>query len=123
MISERKKVLVVDDSSTMRQLIKMMLGKCGTFDISEAADGQEALEKIGGEQLDLVLTDINMPRMTGLELVQKVREDHGRELPMIIITTMGAEGDRDRGMQLGADAYITKPISSMKLAETVKSLI
>ena len=123
MITERKNVLVVDDSSTMRQLIKMMLVKCAAFDISEAVDGQDAFEKLGSGQFDLVLTDINMPRMDGLELVRKVRESHGGEPPMVIITTMGAEGDRDRGMQLGANAYITKPINSMKLAETVKSLI
>ena len=123
MITVRKKVLVVDDSSTMRQLVKMMLVKCAAFDISEAVDGQDAFEKLGSGQFDLVLTDINMPRMDGLELVRKVRESHGGEPPMVIITTMGAEGDRDRGMQLGANAYITKPINSMKLAETVKSLI
>jgi two-component system chemotaxis response regulator CheY len=123
MINEHRKVLVVDDSSTMRQLIKMMLVKCGSFDISEAVDGEDALEKIGGGQFDLVLTDVNMPRMDGLDLVRNVRKSLSRELPMIIITTMGAEGDRDHGMQLGANAYITKPISSTKLAETVKSLV
>jgi two-component system chemotaxis response regulator CheY len=123
MISQQKKILVVDDSSTMRQLIKMMLAKYGACDITEAVDGQDAFEKIGEGQFDLVLTDVNMPRMDGLNLVQKVRESHGAGLPMVIITTMGAETDRDRGMELGANAYITKPISGSKLAETLKVLI
>ena len=123
MISQNKKVLVVDDSSTMRQLIKMMLMKCGKFDLSEAVDGVDAFEKIGMQRFDLVLTDINMPNMTGLDLVKKVREAHGSALPMVIITTKGSEDDRNLGMELGANAYITKPISSAKLSETVKTFL
>jgi two-component system chemotaxis response regulator CheY len=123
MIDQNKKVLVVDDSSTMRQLIKMMLMKCGKFDLSEAVDGADAFEKIGNERFDLVLTDINMPNMTGLDLVKKVREAHGPVPPMVIITTKGSEGDRNLGMELGANAYVTKPISSAKLSEAVKSFL
>jgi CheY-like chemotaxis protein len=108
MSSEAMHILVVDDSSTMRQLLKMMLSKYTRCKISEAADGQEAFEKIEKEQFDLILTDINMPRMHGLDL---------------IITTKGAEKDRDLGMQLGANAYITKPVNGNALADTVKSLI
>ena len=91
MISQNKKVLVVDDSSTMRQLIKMMLMKCGKFDLSEAVDGVDAFEKIDKQRFDLVFTDINMPNMSGLDLVKKVRESHGTALPMVIITTKGSE--------------------------------
>ena len=123
MTSSQKKVLVVDDSSTMRQLIKMMLLKCAPCEVSEAVDGQDAFEKIGQGHFDLVLTDINMPNMTGLDLVRKVREVQGTGLPMIIITTKGSDDDKNLGMELGANAYITKPISSIKLAEIVKSLI
>ena len=122
MNSEQKKILVVDDSPTVRQLIKMMLAKYGPCDVSEAVDGEDAFEKIGRRGFDLVLTDINMPRMTGLDLVRKVRESYGPEPPMVIITTMGAEQDRDKGLELGADAYLTKPISGNKLAETLKTL-
>jgi two-component system chemotaxis response regulator CheY len=123
MSSEAMHILVVDDSSTMRQLLKMMLSKYTRCKISEAADGQEAFEKIEKEQFDLILTDINMPRMHGLDLVKKVREESSTDLPMIIITTKGAEKDRDLGMQLGANAYITKPVNGNALADTVKSLI
>jgi two-component system chemotaxis response regulator CheY len=123
MSDQAKHILVVDDSSTMRQLLKMMLKKYAPCRISEAADGQEAFEKIEKEQFDLILTDINMPRMHGLDLVKKVREESSADLPMIIITTKGAEEDRDLGMQLGANAYITKPVNGNKLADTVKSII
>ena len=123
MIDLNKKVLVVDDSSTMRQLIKMMLLKCGKFDLSEAVDGVDAFAKIENERFDLVLTDVNMPNMSGLDLVKKVREVHGTALPMVIITTKGSEDDRNLGMELGASAYITKPISSAKLSEAVKALL
>ena len=123
MSDQAKHVLVVDDSSTMRQLLKMMLAKYARCRVSEAADGQEAFEKIEKERLDLVLTDINMPRMHGLDLVRKVREESSPDLPMIIITTKGAEEDRDLGMRLGANAYITKPVNGNNLADTVKSVI
>lgn len=123
MESRKKSILIVDDSPTMRQLLKMMLIKYILCDISEAADGLEAFKKIRQGQFDLVVTDINMPRMHGLALVQKVREEAGLETPMIIVTTKGAEKDRDLGMDLGANAYITKPVNGIRLAEAVKSLM
>jgi two-component system chemotaxis response regulator CheY len=117
-----KRVLVVDDSATMRQLVKMMVIKYAGCEVSEAKDGQEAFEMIGAEPFDLVVTDINMPRMHGLALVEKVRKE-GLDIPVIIVTTMGAEKDRELGMELGANAYVTKPVNGIKLAESIKSLL
>ena len=71
----------------------------------------------------ILMTDINMPRMDGLELVRKVRQEAGMEIPIVIVTTMGGEKDRDRGMELGANAYVTKPIDGSKLVATVKALV
>lgn len=123
MEGSRKRVLVVDDSSTMRQLVKMMLSKYTACEISEAQDGQEAFEKMGSETFDLVITDINMPRMHGLALVQKVRQEAGLPTPIIMLTTKGSEKDRDLGLELGANAYLTKPLNGPRLAEAIRSLI
>ena len=119
----KKRVLVVDDSSTMRQLVKMMVTKYTACDVSEAQDGQEAYEKMGSEPFDLVITDINMPRMHGLALVQKVRQEAKLETPIIMLTTKGGEKDRDLGLELGANAYLTKPLNGPKLAEAIRTIL
>ena len=124
MTSQGKKILVVDDSSTMRQLIKMMLAKHASCNISEAVDGQDAFEKINGSSFDLILTDINMPMMDGLKLVSMVRRDEvHKDIPIVIITTEGAQEDRQRALSLGANAYITKPIQAPQVINTVKGLL
>ena len=122
MSSGKKKILVVDDSSTMRQLVKMMVTKYTDCSVKEAADGQEAFEVLGGEAFDLVITDINMPRMSGLDLVRKLRSEAGDKTPVIMLTTQGADKDRELGMQRGADAYLSKPVNGPKLAEAIRSL-
>ena len=122
MEKKEKRVLVVDDSATMRQLVRMMVTKYTGCAVSEARDGQEAFEMLGEEPFDLVVTDINMPRMHGLALVEKVRKE-GLDIPIIIVTTMGSEKDRDLGIELGANAYVTKPVNGVKLGEAIQSLI
>ena len=122
MEKKAKRILVVDDSATMRQLVRMMVIKYTGCVVSEARDGQEAFEMIGAESFDLVVTDINMPRMHGLALVEKVRKE-GLDIPIIIVTTMGGEKDRELGMELGANAYVTKPVNGVHLAEAIKSLL
>jgi DNA-binding response OmpR family regulator len=77
---------------------------------------------VGAEPFDLVVTDINMPRMHGLAFIEKVRKE-GRDIPIIIVTTMGGEKDREMGMELGANAYVTKPVNGVKLGETIQSLL
>jgi len=122
-----KSVLVVDDSSTFRQLLCMSLSRVegiSASDITEASDGQEALEKIKEKKFDLVLTDIRMPRMDGLELVRQVRGDIGKdELPIVIISTKGSEDEVEIGLSVGANGYLSKPISMAKLREMVASLL
>ena len=118
------KVLVVEDSPTMRQLIVFALKRIRGFKIVEANDGVDGLKKLSGEKFDLILTDINMPIMDGLKLVSMVRNDPNyKDTPIIVITTEGATEDRERALALGANEYITKPIQTMKILETVKKLM
>ncbi len=118
------KVLVVEDSPTMRQLIVFALKRIRGFQIVEANDGVDGLKKLSSEKFDLILTDINMPIMDGLKLVSMVRNDpHYKETPIVVITTEGATEDRERALALGANEYITKPIQTMKILETVKKLM
>lgn len=118
------KVLVVEDSPTMRQLIVFALKRIRNFQIVEANDGVDGLKKLNSEKFDLILTDINMPIMDGLKLVSMVRNDPNyKTVPIIIITTEGASEDRDRALALGANAYITKPIQTMQILDTVKRLL
>lgn len=119
-----KNLLVVDDSATTRMLITLTLKKGESFRIIEASDGAEALAKLDSEIIDMVLTDINMPKMNGLELITHIRSKHtSQRLPIIVITTQGEETNRDRGLALGANAYILKPISGAKLQSLVKELL
>jgi len=123
MSDTRMKILIVDDSRTVRQLLKMILIKGLPCQVNEAADGAEALISIQNEPYDLVVTDINMPNMDGLSLVKKVRNEMGLPIPMVIITTMGKETDRDRGLKLGANSYLTKPFNASKVLATVSELL
>ncbi len=116
--------LIVEDSPTMRQLLAFTLRRLKECRIIEAVDGVDALKKLTTERVDLVITDINMPMMDGLKLISLIRGNaRTRTLPIIIVTTEGAEEDRKRGLALGADAYIPKPIQPSDLLKTVASLL
>jgi two-component system chemotaxis response regulator CheY len=116
--------LVVEDSPTMRQLISFSLKRFKGCKIVEAVDGVDALKKLQTEEVDMVLTDINMPVMDGLKLVSLVRQNvKTKDLPIVIITTEGAQEDRDRGLALGANAYISKPIQSSHLLKVIGEIL
>ncbi len=119
--------LVVDDSATIRQLLTLTLRKfngCGELKIVEATDGRDALEKVRAARYDLVLTDIKMPNMDGLEFLHRVRTELvNTVLPIIIISTKGEEEDVARGMALGATAYLTKPVSAPRLLDTIGRIL
>lgn len=116
-----KKVLVADDSTTMRMfllfhLIKMLPG----VRIVDAVDGADALEKFKqNPDVDLLLTDMNMPQLDGAGLISAVRNELKNNVPIIIITTKGEEADRERGLALGANGYITKPLDVLEFRKTV----
>jgi two-component system chemotaxis response regulator CheY len=116
--------LVVEDSPTMRQLIVFALRRINGLTVIEADDGVDALRKLSTQKLDIILTDINMPIMDGLKLVKRVRsDDQLKAIPIIIITTEGADEDRQRALALGANAYITKPIQAPQVIAKVKELL
>jgi two-component system chemotaxis response regulator CheY len=116
--------LVVEDSPTMRQLITFALKRIPGSRVVEANDGIDALKKLSTQKFDMILTDINMPIMDGLKLVSMVRNDPvHKAIPIIIITTEGADEDRKRGLALGANAYIAKPIQTADLLNVVNEII
>ena len=117
-------VLVVEDSPTMRQLISFALKRVPGTQVTEASDGVDALKKISGGRFDLLITDVNMPVMDGIKLISLVRKDpNHRDLPIIIITTEGADEDRKRGLAAGANAYLTKPIQTSSLVKLAADLL
>lgn len=125
-MSERS-LLVVDDSATFRQLLCMSLVRVEGItqaNITQAENGEDALDKVREGNFDLVLTDINMPKMTGLEFVHKVRTELKRaDLPIIIISTRGSESEIETGMQMGASGYISKPISTPQLRDMLRTFL
>jgi len=115
-----KRVLVADDSQTMRMfilfhLIKMLPG----VKIVEAVNGADAVEKLSRQDVDLILTDMNMPELDGAGVIMAVRTALKKDTPIIVITTKGEQQDRDRGIALGANGYITKPLNVREFRETV----
>ncbi len=116
--------LVVEDSPMMRQLLVFALSRVKHLRVTEADDGVDGLRKLAGGKFDIILTDINMPIMDGLKLVKRVRSDPThKDTPVIVITTEGSQEDRQRAMQLGANAYITKPIQAPQVIAKVKELL
>jgi two-component system chemotaxis response regulator CheY len=122
---ETKKVIVVDDSSVMRQIIKNNLKQLGfePTNLLDAEDGGQALRKMREAEVDLVVSDWNMPKMTGIDLLKAVRSDEGlKELPFLMVTS---EADRDKIMeavQEGVNQYIVKPFNASQLEEKIKEI-
>lgn len=117
-------VLIVEDSPTMRQLIVFALKRIRGLNIVEAGDGVDGLKKLSATKFDMILTDINMPIMDGLKLVSLVRSDPNyAAVPIVIITTEGANEDKERAIALGANAYITKPIQTTQILDVAKRLL
>jgi two-component system, chemotaxis family, chemotaxis protein CheY len=120
---EGKKVLVVDDSAVMRQIIKKNLKELGFTELSEAEDGAAGLKKAGEEPVDLIVSDWNMPNMTGLEFLKAVRADAGLKGTAFIMVT--SEADKEKIMeavQAGVNQYIVKPFNAMQLEEKIKAI-
>jgi two-component system chemotaxis response regulator CheY len=116
--------LIVEDSPTMRQLIVFALSRVKGLTCVEADDGVDALKKLGTQRFDIVITDINMPVMDGLKLVKRIRaEGPHTQVPIMIITTEGAEEDRQRALALGATCYVAKPIQAPQVINKVKELL
>lgn len=117
-------ILVVEDSPTMRQLISFAMKRITNSRVIEATDGVDALKKLSSDKIDLILCDINMPVMDGLKLVSLVRGNQTfRDIPIIMVTTEGAEEDRKRAIAIGANAYLPKPIQTQELIKLVNTYL
>lgn len=113
-------ILVVDDEERIRRLLRMYLEKEG-FVISEAADGEEALEKALESDYDLILLDLMLPKMDGIEVCTKLRQT--KMTPVIMLTARGEESNRVQGFEVGADDYVVKPFSPREVIYRVKAIL
>jgi len=118
-------ILIVEDSPTMRALLTSALEDLDIpVKITEAESGFEALRHLPRETYDLIVTDINMPDINGLELVSFVKNNASySQIPLVIVSTEGSERDRDKGVGLGADAYLVKPFAPEELKVVVRELL
>ncbi len=119
-VSQKKKVLIVDDSPMVRNFHSYILREAG-FEVRTAADGAEALEVFVQDNFDLVITDINMPRMDGLTFIRRIREIDPH-VPIIIISTQDEAKDKQQGYDAGANIYLVKPTKPSVLVENIKFL-
>ena len=113
------KILLVDDSHTIRNLQKNVLAEIGQTDVAEAADGVEAFSKLSADRPDLMLIDWNMPNMDGITLVKKVRETD-KALPMIMVTTEAEKSRVLEAVKAGVNNYVVKPFTAETLGEKIK---
>jgi len=117
-------VLIAEDSAAMRALLVSAVEMLPDVEIVEASSGFEALKQLPRRKFELIITDINMPDINGLELINFVRNSEAyREIPVIVVTTEGRSRDREKGMALGANEYLIKPIDPDSLADVVKKYI
>lgn len=112
------KILVVDDEKPISDIVKFNLDKEG-YDVVTAYDGEEALEKVESEEPDLILLDLMLPKIDGLEVARQVRAKHN--IPIIMVTAKDSELNKVVGLELGADDYVTKPFSNRELVARVKA--
>lgn len=125
-LPERPRVLIVDDSIVVRQVLSFTLRQLPEFQgavIDEAGNGALALKKLSEARYDIVLADIRMPYVDGLELVRRARAELGLATPILLISTLGSQEDVDRGLKAGATAYIVKPLSPHELKMALRKLL
>lgn len=116
-----RRILIVEDSSATRAFVRATLEEDGATEVAEAGSGFEALRILPRERFDLVIVDVNMPDINGLELVSFMRRSEAhRSTPLIIISTESSERDVERGLSLGADAFLSKPFEPAALRELVE---
>lgn len=116
-----RKVLIVEDSSATRELLRAAIETVDGVEVHAAVSGFEALKVLPRHRFELIITDINMPDINGLELINFVKKNpHYRETPLVVVTTEGREVDRVRGLQLGANEYVVKPFATEVICDLVR---
>lgn len=119
----QKKILMADDSRVIRDLVRQILQADG-YEIVEACDGAEALERVKEESFDLLITDLNMPRLDGIGLIREVRcAGDNRFLPIVMLTGEDGADFRERGRSAGATCWIVKPFKSEQLLSVVRGVL
>jgi len=119
-------ILIVDDSAAIRKILQRVLiqAEVALGKVYEASDGQEALERLKTEKVGLILSDINMPNMDGLEMLARIRaEDTWKDVPIIMITTEGSQNKVMQALQLGANGYVRKPFTAEQIKEKLVGII
>ena len=118
-----KCIMVVDDSETVRQVLHLTLTNAG-FDVLEAEDGVDAFKKLSDAKVDMLITDLNMPNMDGLELIKRVRQEgEHRFIPIVMLTTESSEEKKLAGREAGASGWIVKPFKPEQLLKVVKMVL
>lgn len=118
-----KTILTVDDSRSVREAVRFALEPMG-YEIVEAEDGVDGLDQLAQNQVDLVITDLNMPNLDGLEFIEEVRKrDQYAGLPLVMLTTEGQADKMRRGKKAGASGWIVKPFNELQLELTIKKFI
>jgi two-component system chemotaxis response regulator CheY len=118
-----KTVLAVDDSATMRQLVSFALRGAG-FQVIEAVDGNDALTKLNGVRIDLIITDLNMPNINGIELIRRARTlAQYKYVPIVMLTTESLEAQKKAGRDAGASGWIVKPFQTSQLVAVARKFL
>lgn len=117
-----KRVMAVDDSATVRQVLQMTLEGAG-YEVVEAVDGKDAVDKLAGDKVDMMVTDLNMPNMDGIDLIRHVRQTPGcRFMPIIMLTTESQPEKKQEGKAAGASGWIVKPFKPEQLLAVVRMI-
>ena len=118
-----KVIMTADDSASVRQMVNFTLKQAG-YEVLEAVDGKEAFEKLGKSPADMLITDLNMPNLNGIELIKKVRADSRLKfMPIVMLTTESQDAKKQEGKSAGATAWIVKPFTPKQLLAVVKKIL
>ena len=118
-----KRIMTVDDSASIRQMVSFTLKEAG-YEVAEAVDGRDALNKLSGAPVHMVITDLNMPNLDGIGLIKELRKDAvHRFVPIVMLTTESQDSKKQEGKAVGATGWIVKPFTTQQLLAVVKRLI
>ncbi|MGO9380325.1 MAG: response regulator [Dissulfurispiraceae bacterium] len=117
------KILLVDDDKTTRKLLSLYL-KAKGYEVLTAENGLDAMEKLGTENINLIVTDMNMPYMDGIELTKNIRaDDNWKNLPIVMVTTEADEDERKKAYEIGVDDYLVKPANAEQISDSIKKIL
>jgi DNA-binding response OmpR family regulator len=118
-----RKILIVDDEEVIRKFLRIHLTKLG-YEVKEAADGEQAIKQLGGDDFDLLICDILMPKKDGWEVIKEVKSDpKTKDIPVIVLTAKNEDTDMFRGYDMGANYYMTKPFTKAQLLYGLKLML